>query len=196
VISSDLLRALLPVVEALDALGVRHYVGGSVASSLHGLPRASVDVDLVADLQPEHVRPLFERLTLTHYVSEERVRDAVRRRRSFNLIHLDTMLKVDVFVQKGRPFDLEALARAREAEPPAGGGRSFRVASAEDVALSKLAWYREGGEVSERQWTDVVGVLRAGTSTLEETYLRKWAAVLSVGDLLDRAMRDAGWPAD
>lgn len=188
----DLLAALTPVVEAFEALGVRYYIGGSVASSAHGMPRATLDVDVVAELRPEHVGTLVERFARSYYVDEARVRAAVARRRSFNLIHLATALKIDVFVSKGRPFDREALRRARqEALEESAPARRFFVASPEDVILAKLEWYRAGGEASERQWRDVVGILKAAGPALDHAYLARWAPALHVADLLDRALADA-----
>jgi hypothetical protein len=189
VTAPDLLLALRPVLGALRALGVRHYVGGSIASSAHGVPRASIDADVVAELLPRHAAPLAAALRETYYVAEERVRDAVSRRGSFNVIHLETMVKVDVFVSRDRPFDRRAFDRARPAVPE--GGSQIPVSSPEDTVLAKLEWFRRGGEVSERQWTDVVGVLRAG-GALDEAYLRRGAAELDVADLLERVLAEAG----
>ena len=183
----DLLLALGPVLETLRGLGVRHYVGGSIASSAHGVPRASIDVDVVAELLPRHAAPLAARLRETYYISEERVRDAVTRRGSFNAIHLETMVKVDVFVSRDRPFDRRAFDRARPAIPE--GGSEIPVSSPEDTVLAKLEWFRRGGEVSERQWADVTGVLRASTA-LDEPYLRTGAVELGVADLLVRAFEE------
>jgi hypothetical protein len=192
VTSSDLLSALGPVVAALDALGVRHYVGGSLASSAHGVPRASIDADVVADLGPEHVAPLVRRLEAAYYVDENRARAAVEARRSFNLIHLETMFKVDVFASKRRPYDREAVQRARpEALDDSSDSPRFMTASREDIVLAKLEWFRAGGEVSERQWGDVVGVMRPGWPDLERDYLRRWAVAIGVTDLLDRALAEA-----
>ena len=188
----DLLVALGPVLDALQALGVRHYVGGSIASSAHGVARASIDADVVAELRPEHARPLVAALFSAYYVPEERVRDALARRASFNVIHLETMVKVDVFVSKGRPFDRRAMGRARPLWPGAeAGGPALLLASAEDIVLAKLEWYRRGGEVSDRQWTDVLGVLRVGGESLDRPYLETGAVELGVADLLVRAMRDS-----
>jgi hypothetical protein len=189
----DLLAALAPVVDALEALGVAYHLGGSVASSAHGLPRATVDVDLVAELGPHHVSGLVERLREAYYVEPDAVRRAIATRASFNVIHLETMLKVDVFVPKGRPFDREAARRAAPhplEETP--GARAFVIASPEDVILAKLEWYRAGGEVSERQWHDILGVLRVRGPALDFAYLERWAAELGVVDLLGRARTEAG----
>ena len=188
----ELLVALAPVATALDELGVPYYVGGSVASSAHGVARASLDVDVVALLGGEHVVPLIRRLEAEYYLDEARVRSSVEARRSFNLIHLATMLKVDVFVSKRRPFDREALARARpetldDGPPP----RVFSVASLEDTVLAKLEWFRLGGEVSERQWSDVGGVLKTAGPAADRGYLRRWAEELGVADLLVRALAEA-----
>lgn len=190
--ASDLLAALVPVVDALDALGVRYFVGGSVASSAHGVPRASIDADLVAELAEQHVVPLVTRLRATYYLDEERVRAAVAARRSFNLIHLATMFKVDVFVSKQRPFDREALSRAGPAPlEDAADARLFRLASPEDTILAKLEWFRASGEVSDRQWTDIVGVLKLSGSRLDGEYLDRWATALGVRDLLVRALAES-----
>jgi len=186
-IDPDLLVALRPVLEALGRLGVPHYVGGSIASSAHGVARASIDADVVADLRPAHVTPLVAALSEAYYVSEERVRDAVLRRASFNAIHLETMLKVDVFVAKDRPFDRRAMGRAQETALPGSGGARIPVASAEDVILAKLEWYRRGNEASVRQWDDVLGVLAASGPGLDRAYLEQGARELGVADLLARA---------
>lgn len=190
-IAPDLLAALSPVLGALRALRVLHYVGGSIASSAHGIARASIDADLVADLAPAHVTPLVLALGDAYYVSEERVRDAVLRRASFNVIHLETMLKVDVFVAKDRPFDRRALARAREQPSGADEPVTIPLATAEDVVLAKLEWYRRGNESSSRQWSDVLGVLAASGPGLDRVYLEQGAGELGVADLLARALAES-----
>ncbi|MFI4943898.1 MAG: hypothetical protein ACHP85_11580 [Burkholderiales bacterium] len=188
----DLVAALMPVIEALDSLAVRYYVGGSIASSIHGVPRASIDADVIAELGAGHVAPLAARLSAFFYLDEERMRDAVERRLSFNVIHLATMFKVDVFVSKGRPFDVEAGGRARlEARGEAPEAPRARIASPEDTLLAKLEWYRRGGESSERQWSDILGLLRVRAGRLDLAYLERWAEALGVADLLERASRQA-----
>lgn len=188
----DLVRALAPVLDALRDLGVDHYIGGSLASSVHGVPRASIDADIVADLRVVHAEPLCRALETAYYVPEGRVRPAIERRSSFNLIHLDTMLKVDVFVARDRPFDRRALARAQPAELDASLGVRAPTATAEDTVVAKLEWFRKGGHVSERQWTDVAGVLRTVGPAIDVAYLRLAAAEIGVGDLLERALAEAG----
>ncbi len=187
-----LATAVGPVIAALEAEGVAHYVGGSLASSIHGTPRSTLDVDIVADLRPEHVERFAASLATAYYLDEDRIRHAVAHRRSFNLIHLDSMFKVDIFVTKGRPFDQSALTRA-EPHPlgPDPAARPVRVASPEDTILAKLEWYRAGGQTSERQWSDVLGVLRTKRHALDRVYLEAQAEGLGVRDLLDRALREA-----
>ena len=112
-------------------------------------------------------------------------------RRSFNLIHLETMFKIDVFVSKDRPFDREAARRApAQAIDQSAATPRVNLASAEDTVLAKLEWFRRGGETSERQWWDIVGVLRVNPNA-DAGYLHHWAAELGVADLLERALAQA-----
>ena len=188
---SDLVAALRPVADAFDALGVRYYLGGSVASSAHGIARASLDADIVAALEPDHVDSLVNRLASAYFIPVDRLRSAVAARSSCNFIHVATMFKIDVFVSKGRPFDRQAAERARpQAIDEGPNAPRFPVSSPEDTVLAKLEWFRLGGETSERQWWDVVGILRV-TEDADRTYLRSWAVSLGVADLLERALADA-----
>jgi len=183
--------AITPIVEALEHLGVNYHIGGSVASSIYGIIRATIDADLVANLELKHVRPLVKLLEADYYIDEDSVRDAVKRRGSFNAIYLDTMLKVDVFIPKSRLFDQEELRRI-QLQPLIEGYRPFYVASPEGTILNKLEWYRMGGEVSDRQWNDILGVLKVQGANLDMAYLQRWAVALKVSDLLERALVDAG----
>ena len=133
----DIIRAVSPVVEALDTLEVSYLIGGSVASSVLGIARATLDVDLVAELGQEHVLQLVHRLEDTYYIDEEMIRDAISRRSSFNVIHLDTMLKVDVFVLRDREYDQQAFRRRRrDTLEDVADARDYYLASAEDTILT------------------------------------------------------------
>jgi hypothetical protein len=189
----DIVAAAEPVVKAFEKLEVPYFIGGSVASSAYGVARATLDVDIVSDLKPEHVHPLVEMLESDYYIDEKMILDAIHRSSSFNLMHLETMLKVDVFVVKDRPYYKEAFKRKRkDSLDEEQGAAEFYLASSEDIILSKLEWFRMGGNVSERQWGDVLGVLKVQGDSLDVKYLRYWAAELGIADLLEQAFRDAG----
>ena len=108
----DLVAALAPVVAAFRQLKIRHYVGGSVASSFHGAALSTIDVDLVCEFTVDQVKSFVASFDENFYVSESAIREAVRRKSCFNLIHLPTSFKVDVLVSRQRPFDLESMRRA------------------------------------------------------------------------------------
>lgn len=188
----EALDAVAPVLEAFEQLGVRHHVGGSLASSVYGTPRSTADVDVVAELREELIDELVKRFRDDYYVDEEAVRQAVTRCQYFNLIHLGTLMKVDIFIPEDRAFDQQELTRAtRQSLDVTAGARQYFIKSAEDLVLRKLEWYRRGGEASERQWTDVVGVLRVQAGRLDPAYLARWAGELGVLDLLERAQQQA-----
>jgi hypothetical protein len=186
----------LQVVDALDALDIPYFIGGSLASSVHGIIRTTMDVDLIADLRMEHVEPLVQMLRDTFFIDGEMIRDAIRRRRSFNVIHLETMFKVDIFVRKRRPFDQAQFERRLLQTLATDPETTAYVASAEDTVLSKLEWYHMGDEVSDRQWNDVQNVLKVQSGQLDLDYLRQWATQLGVLDLLARALAEAGIKGD
>jgi hypothetical protein len=187
----DIMAAMLPVIDVFEQLGINYHVGGSVASSIYGIPRTTLDADIVADIRPEYVHLLVNKLKPGYYIDEDSVRDAIRRRSSFNAIHLNTMLKVDVFIVKTRSFDQEAVRRTQQ-RILEENNRPVYLASPEDVILNKLEWYKMGGGVSDRQWNDILGVLKVQGAALDFAYLRKWAAALDVTELLNRAFEDAG----
>jgi hypothetical protein len=191
--AGNIFEALDGVVQVFEDLGIRYQIGGSVASSAYGIARATLDVDLVADLGENQIHSFVDRIHDRYYVDEDRVRDAIARRSSFNIIHLESMIKVDVFIFKLHPYNQAAFARARLEKLEEGeSSRRHYLSSPEDVILNKLVWYRQGGCVSERQWNDVLGVLKVQQSSLDREYLRRWAEELNLVDLLSRALKDAG----
>ena len=189
---SEPVAVTLLVIDALEALSVPYLIGGSLASAVHGVARATLDTDLVADLRSEHAERLVQALGDAFYVDVEAIQDAIRRRSTFSVIHLETMFKVDVFARKRRPFDQAQFERRRAHVIATDPERTAYVASAEDTVLTKLEWYRMGGEVSDRQWRDVLGVLRVQGKRLDSAYLHRWAATLGVTDLLEQALVQAG----
>lgn len=134
----DLVAALSPVSAALNKLGIRHYVGGSVASSFHGASRSTMDVDVVAEMTDSAVSGFLQCFGADFYVSEAAIRDAIRRKSCFNLIHLPTSFKVDVFVSRQRPFDVTAMNRATVERLGDSQMLEIRMATAEDAIISKL----------------------------------------------------------
>lgn len=178
----EILEITLLVAGTFDKLDVPYLIGGSLASSLHGIPRATQDVDLVAGVQREHVSALIDAWRGTFYLDEAAIRDAVEQHTSFNLIHLCTLFKVDVFVAKNDEVSRQQMQRRQRFAAGDAAPRELTVASAEDVVAQKLYWYRLGDEVSERQWTDAVGVLKVGGDHLDLRYLRFVAGMLGVED--------------
>src|SRR6185295_7911835 len=188
----EALKVILAVVRVLEDLQVPYAVGGSLASSMHGIPRSTQDGDLVADLRVEHIQPFVAAIAQTFYVSPERVLQAVQRRSSFNVVHLKTAIKVDIFVLSRDPLSLQEMARRQVLPFPGEPGTTIHVASAEDTVLQKLLWYRKGNMVSERQWNDILGVLKVQGPRLDFDYLKEWADRIGVDDLLRQACDDAG----
>lgn len=192
-LSPDIVAALTPVIETFNRLQIPYLIGGSVASSLLGIPRSTNDADLVADLHPDQITPLITALQNEYYLSETAIQEALARKSSFNLIHLATMLKVDVFILKNEPFDKAAFSRTIRSSLLEGEVTAplVNIASPEDMVLQKLVWYRAGSEISEKQWLDVLGILKMqGTANLDLTYMRVWANQLNVNDLLDRVLAE------
>ncbi|HEU5377719.1 MAG TPA: hypothetical protein VFV38_20020, partial [Ktedonobacteraceae bacterium] len=182
------MAAMIPVIETFDHLGIDYYVGGAVASLAHGIYRTTADVDIIAEIQLRHVGAFVQSLQDTYYVDADMVKDAIRHRSEFNVIHLDTMFKVDIFLPKRRPFDQAVRQRVQKSELKILEESSvFNMESPEDVVLTKLEWYQMGGGVSERQWGDILGVLKVQKQHLDREYLRHWAAEIGVADLLARA---------
>lgn len=178
----------LQVIAALEQVGATYVIGGSLASTIHGVVRTTLDTDIVADLRLQQAQPFAELLADAFYLDLDTIRHAIQQRSSFNVIHLATMFKVDIFVSKGRPFDRQQLDRRQRWIADPDSGRTIYVATPEDTVLTKLAWYRLGGEISDRQWRDILGVLAVQGDRLDLVYLRQWADALDVSDLLQRAL--------
>ena len=188
----DITVALDKVIGCFEKLSIAYYIGGSVASSTYGIARATIDVDLVADVQADQVDLLVNALEADYYIDANMIRDAIHSRSSFNLIHLGTMVKIDVFVAKDQPYETNTLSRRRADTLDEDSSRKFYLASPEDIILHKLQWYEAGGRVSEQQLKDVLGVLKVQGDKLDLEYLKSWASKLNLSDLLNRSFDDAG----
>ena len=181
-----LAHTLKTLAEALDRIGIRYAIGGSVASSARGTWRATNDVDLIALVIAAQADRLAKELGRDWYAEPEQMRNAIAAKRAFNIIHIPMGNKVDIFPAT-EDFHLCQLERAtRMSLPFMDGDTVYPVATAEDILLAKLRWYREGGEVSEKQWTDI-GAVIAANGAMDGSYLKNWASRLGVTDLLDRA---------
>jgi hypothetical protein len=190
--SGEVLLVLASVCRWFKNRGYAYQVGGSFASSIHGVPRQTRDIDLVVDLPEAAVDALEREFSREFYVDASQARNAVREHRSFNLVHLGAGVKVDIFVAGDTEFDAVELERSVEMVLDPLSGERFSVKSAEDTVLRKLLWYDEGGRVSDQQWTDLLGVLKLQGESLDHEYLKRWGRRLGIDPLLSQALRDAG----
>ena len=182
---------LVYIADLLERLGIPYHVGGSVASSAHGMYRASADIDLVIDPTREQLDALARALESEFYVSKSAMDEALSMRSTFNAIHDQTSFKIDFFIKGAAPFDEEELRRSVRQVIGDTPGHSVLLKSAEDTILRKLEWFRRGGDVSELQFRDVVSVLAAARGQLDDRYLECWARELGISDLLERARQEA-----
>ena len=185
------IQVTLKVISVFDRLKVPYLIGGSLASAVYGIVRATMDVDLVADLKkPEQVPALVQGLMDEFYIDAEMIRDSIQHQTSFNLIHLETMFKVDVFVLKQRSFDINQMQRRILQAVGDSHDQQVYFSTVEDIILAKLEWFRLGGEVSERQWRDVLGMMELQSDQIDFEYLQKWASTLGIKDLLQKAWQE------
>jgi hypothetical protein len=185
------LEVTLKVTRIFENLGVPYLIGGSLASALYGMLRTTQDSDIITKMRMEHIQPFVLALQDEFYIDQEMITGSIQRNSSFNIIHKESMFKVDVFIPRPRPFLQSQLARARKQTFSLETEVSARFASPEDTILSKLEWYRLGGEVSDCQWRDVLGVLKTRAGELDLDYLHNWADELKLSDLLDHALQAA-----
>jgi len=179
------------ILEVLDLLEIPYQVVGSLASSIHGIPRSTMDVDLVADLRADQVEEFTARLKADFYADPEMIKEALARGRSFNLIHYASSFKFDIFPLQKDEFSQTQFARRQFAETKSlGDPIECAVATAEDTVLNKLRWYRASGETSERQWNDLRGIVQVSGARLDLAYLNTWAPRLEVADLLERLLHE------
>jgi hypothetical protein len=185
---SEPIQVTLKVITAFDRLGIPYFIGGSLASAVYGVARATMDADLVANIFPAQIPDLVSALESEFYVDLEMIQDSIEHTSSFNLIHLATMFKVDVFLLKKRSFDLTQMEHRIYTQLGDKSEDKAYFSTAEDIILAKMEWYRAGGETSELQWRDIQGVLNLQGDRLDYQYLQNWATKLGISDLLSRAI--------
>jgi hypothetical protein len=185
-------KAFQKLVDTLNRSAIPYMVGGSLASSVHGIFRATNDIDIVAAVHEEHVVPLASGLSGDFYIDAATISEALHQGRPFNVIHFESGYKFDIFPAAGNPYFQIQLDRCKVLEVALGEGESIAcpVATAEDTLLAKLAWYRAGGEQSERQWNDVRGIRSVQGLRLDRAYMKQWARHLKVDDLLERLLSE------
>lgn len=187
----DLIAVALSVTSVLDRLGIPYYIAGSVASSLYGAVRTTHDIDVIADIRPEHIEDIIDELGQQFYADPGMILDAIRHRRSFNLLHYGSTFKVDVFIPALKPVSQIRFQRRVVKFVKEDPQQSLYMSSPEDLILSKIEWYELGHRVSDRQWADIIGVIRSQADSLDRAYLDRWAAELGITDLWQRAYTDA-----
>lgn len=176
----------------LDRLGIAHCLGGSWASTLHGRPRQTLDVDLIVELEGAQVSMLARTFAARGwYSSEIAMREAIEHRSSFNVIAPESGMKADCFVLGTSAFDRQEFEGRTKRVVDSESGLELPVKSPEDTVLRKLLWYRDTGGTSDRQWSDVLGVLAVRGPSLDHGYLERWADQLGIRDLLERASRES-----
>lgn len=188
----DIIEVTFKVVNVFEKLGIPYYLGGSLASSAFGIPRATLDADIVADIKSEQVAYMEELLKREFYIDTEMINHAILHKSSFNLIHLEMLFKIDIFILKDRPFDRQVFIRRVQRAVSEDASQKLFFAAPEDIILHKLEWYKAGGEISDRQWNDVLGILKVQGTHLDMSYLNKWAKGLGISDLLKKALDEAG----
>lgn len=177
---------LIQIAQGLKNAGIPFMVTGSLASSFHGRPRATNDVDLVIDPTAEQLDRFLSALGEKCYASQSAAHEALQRRSMFNVIDTAGGWKADLLFRKERPFSIEEFQR-RKSETIAGC--ALPMASAEDVILSKLEWDKL--TPSERQVQDALNVAVVQSTRLDRHYLRTWAAALGVPENLEELLRKA-----
>jgi hypothetical protein len=184
------IQVVREVLAILDTLGITYAVGGSIASSMHGILRYTNDADVAAEPFPGKESQLVGSFGPDYYVSLSAVEQAVRDRSSFNILNTREGFKVDIFVRPDQPFEKEAMRRRVPFVFPDQPGQPVNLLAPEDIILFKLRWYRLGGEISDQQWSDILGVLKVKAGQLDEAHLDRWATDLGVSDLLARARQE------
>lgn len=184
--------AIKKLTDVLDELKISYAIGGSIASSIYGTPRFTQDADITIQSFSSAAEQLYEKLKNDFYVGKEAMLQTLKSGGSFNIIHLETVFKIDLFIQTDSDFEKSLLARSRKINISKSIDKPFCLVSPEDIILLKLRWYKQTGCDSERQWSDVLGVLSVQKNSLDFDYLKNWANKLELNELLQKAITESG----
>ncbi|MDD5010721.1 MAG: hypothetical protein PHQ00_01205 [Phycisphaerae bacterium] len=184
---SEVIKTLTDI---LDELEIKYAIGGSIASSIYGTPRFTQDADITVQSFLPVAEQLYEMLKDSFYVSKEAMQQAINSQGSFNIIHLETAFKIDIFTA-GSEFEKLVLTRSKKNKIEESIDKSFSLVSSEDIILLKLKWYKQSDCVSDRQWSDILGVLSVQKGSLDFNYLKNWAIKLGLNELLQKAVSES-----
>jgi len=188
--NSQELKILESLAEVLEQLDIAYAIGGSMASSIYGKVRFTQDADITVEPFDNQADQLFDLLKSQFYISRDAMYQALSQRRSFNIIHLKSAFKIDIFIRKDTAFEKQLMTRRRTLVLSDSLEKTFSVISPEDIILLKLQWYRNSGH-SERQWDDVLGILTIQAEKLDFEYLKKWAGILGIDQILEKAISES-----
>ena len=191
-VKNEILNAMEPVVKALDESSIGYFIGGSIASSAYGIARATMDVDMILNIAPFQVKSFVDKLKGEYYIDIEMINDALINKSSFNILHLDSMLKIDFFILKDQTYPLNAFKRRVQSSlDDSDDSIKVFLCSPEDIIIFKLEWFKLSDESSERQWSDIIGVIKVQKNNLDKEYLKHWAIQLDLFNLLQKAFEQS-----
>ncbi len=179
---------LKQLTDALDDMKIDYAIGGSIASSVYGKVRFTQDADITVASFADKAELLYNILKENFYIGKDAMYQAISNRSSFNVIHLKSAFKIDIFVQKDDDFHRQLFLRRQKVKLDESIEHLFDIVSAEDIILLKLQWYQSAGCLSERQWSDVLGVLTVQSKSLDMKYLRSCSEKLGLSNILQKAI--------
>jgi hypothetical protein len=189
--TTDLLDAILPLSAIFEVLQIPYYIQGTIANSLYGMQRATFEVDFFANLCLEHMNDLQQQLKPFYAIDTQIMRDAVYLRTYFEIVHIESLIKINVLLSQDLDFEKQTYNRSKQ-HRLLENNSSVYVASPEDIVLTQLRKYRVEGESADDQWNEILGVLKVQGISLDFTYLEQWAEKLTIADLLRKGYVDAG----
>jgi len=184
------MEILKDFIEVLEKFDIRYAIGGSIASSFYGKARFTVDADINVEPFESSADKLHSTLKSNFCISKDAMNHALKTGKSFNIIHMETSFKIDVFIQKQTPFEKQLFAHSKSLRLSDSMEKIFFVLSPEDIILIKLGWFAKTGQNSQKQWGDILGVLSVQSGRLDYDYLNKWSAELGLNDLLKKALAE------